>query len=77
MTAKRRRTMTIKCTSVNARRSWANSALILEDWPDGRPKQRVTILITRPGDIAYLRKRLQEIENGWRAQLEAIKERAS
>ena len=73
MKPKRRRTMTIKCNFVKARKSWANSALIIEDCPVGRSQQRVTVLITRPGDIAYLRERLQEIEDGWRAQLEGIK----
>lgn len=69
MKAKRTRTMTIKCDYVTVIRSWNKSALILEDVSEGRPVRRVTVLITHPGDIQYLKERLQMIKDGWRKQL--------
>ena len=76
MKPKRPRTMTIGCEYIIAQKSWNESALAFQELKDGHLARRVTVRIRHPGDIQYLRMRLQEIETSWRAQLEALKERA-
>ena len=73
MKPKRPRTMTIGCDWITAQKSWRGATLTFQDSPTGQAERRVTVLIRNPGDIAYLRELLQEIEDGWRAQLEGIK----
>lgn len=53
--------------------SWNNSALILEDSTGDVAPRKVTIRIERPSDIAYLRERLDQIEEAWQKELAALK----
>jgi len=55
-----------------AQTGWAKSALIFEDNTGGVAPRKVTITIDRPSDVAYIRERLQNIEDAWKKELEAL-----
>lgn len=56
-----------------AQTSWNSSALIFEDRTGDVAPRKVTLLIERPSDIAYIRERLDNIEAAWRKELDNIK----
>ena len=57
---------------IHAKTSWAESRLVFED-SSGADTKEVHIMIDRPGDVAYIREKLNEIEASWRRQLDGIK----
>lgn len=58
------------CTATT---SWSNAALVFEDNTGDKAPRKVTIKIDRPSDISYIRERLQNIEDGWKKELESLK----
>lgn len=52
---------------------WSTSAITFSDQSGDVAPRIVTLVIDRPDDIAYIRERLDQIEAGWRKQLDAIK----
>lgn len=70
---KRTRHLTLGVFFVKAETSWNEAALIFEDRTGVTAPRKVTVLIDRPSDIAYIRERLDNIEAAWRKELDAIK----
>ncbi len=56
-----------------AQTSWSSAALIFEDRTGDVAPRKVTLQIERPSDIAYIRERLDNIEDAWRKELDCIK----
>ena len=72
-TEKRARHLTVKVFYCASQVDWVDAALIFQDSSGGGAPRKVTIKIERPADIAYIRERLQDIEDGWRKSLDALK----
>lgn len=72
-TEKRLRTLTLCVVSVNAQTSWRDAALIFEDQSGDMAPRKVILKIEHPGDIAYIRENLDNIEAAWRKALDSIK----
>lgn len=58
---------------IEAETGWNRSALIIKDHSGDLAPREVTLRIDQPSDISYIRERLQDIENGWRKELDALK----
>lgn len=61
----------IRVFYATVRTGWSTSALILEDNSGDIAPRKVTLQIESPSDIAYLRERLNQIEEAWQKQLNA------
>lgn len=62
---------------IEAKTGWNRSALIIRDQSGDVAPREVTLRIDQPSDIEYIRAKLDEIEVGWRKELDAIRVRAS
>jgi hypothetical protein len=70
---KRKVKVTVGIYYIEARYSWSAPALIIKDQTGDTAPREVVIEFDRPGDISYFRERLQDIENGWRKELDSLK----
>jgi hypothetical protein len=74
-----KRTVKVKVRAyfIEAKTGWNRSALIIKDQSGDAAPREVTLRIETPSDIEYIRQRLDEIEVGWRKELDAIRVRPS
>ena len=72
MNEKRKVKVTVGVYYIEARTSWAKAALIIKDQTGDTAPREVVLEIDRPGDIAYIRERLNHIETAWHKELESI-----
>lgn len=70
---KRVRHLSLRVFYCKAQTSWNESALVFEDNTGDGAQKKVTLVIERPSDIAYIRERLQDVENAWRKELDTLK----
>lgn len=68
----KQRTMTVGVYHCEVYKSWGALTIAFVD-NRGEQRRKVVIEIERPCDIAYIRERLDEIEQFWRSELESIK----
>lgn len=73
MNEKRKVKVTVGAHHITARTSWGNPALIIHDQTGDKAPREVVIEIDRPADLTYIRERLQDIEDAWHKELNAIK----
>ena len=65
--------VTMSVFFITASSSWNDAALILEDNSGDVAPRKVTLRISRPSDIEYIREKLKQIEDGWRKELDSLR----
>jgi hypothetical protein len=62
----RTRSLRVVIGGVTVTPRWDESTITIQDWVEHK---EVVLVIRDPGALRYLRKKLDEIEAGWKAQL--------
>lgn len=65
--AEKVRRLTVGIAQATARKGWSDATLVIDQY--GPDRRQAVIKIDNPGTLAYVRERLNEIEQGWRQAL--------
>jgi hypothetical protein len=69
MTDKRQVKVTLGVFYITARTGWNSAALLISDSSGDKAPRLVTLEVSGPSDLSYIRERLDNIEDGWRKEL--------
>lgn len=70
--SKRIRRIHMEVVLVEVEKSWSESTLKLRDWTEDGERKEVIIHIRGPYFLRYLRERLTELAEGWKAQVKDV-----
>jgi len=65
--------MRIEVGEVSAHKRWSGATLTFSEYRGYKPDREVVIVIDDPWDLCEIRRKLNEIEQGWLATLEHAK----